>query len=152
MPTIGALTKKKGIFMESNVHLRSAFKGFLEDFPGNMWMTITFRGNLSEGTAKRHLKYFFKNLNTPQRKFFNKFVKLWTFYENNTGDSGVHIHALVDGINPKMIDALENRCRKVFGESKIVGKHDGVTKYLSHKYNSTNLRSFDFLKINSRIR
>jgi hypothetical protein len=136
----------------SNVELQSAFKVFLEDFPGDMWMTITFRRALSEATAKKRLKYFFKHLNTPQEIFFDKFVRLWAFYENNIGNDGVHIHALIGGIKPELANALQDKCHIVFGESKVVGKHQGVTSYLGRKYNTSSLNNFDLLHINSKLR
>ena len=125
---------------------------FLDRFYYDMFLTITFREPTSEITAKRKFKRFLKHLNTADEKFYHNFIYLWLFIERNKKKEGVHLHALITGINLSKSFSLEQKCLDHFGQSKVKAMHNGVLRYLARKYTSPSLIDLDYLKINSRLR
>lgn len=133
--------------------LEKAFITMLSDRDWDLWATITSRKPTGEVDAKRRLKHFLKCLNAPNRKFYDKYIHLWAFFEKNPARDGVHIHALIKGIDRSKCHALEDRCRDFWGLSTVAPMHKDVLPYLARKYAHGNrLEDFDFMKINSKVR
>lgn len=139
--------------------LQRAFKAFLDekikDWHEGIWLTLTFRKYQSlEGAVKR-FKCFFKNLNTTYQSYFDNYIYAFIFYERQNFRRGIHIHAIINRINPNdslLMNMLERECLMSFGEVMIKPIHENVTKYVSEKYSSEKLEHFDYYKINSKLR
>lgn len=138
--------------MINNKQLRTDFDKFMRRFPYEIWMTVTFRKSVSVSTAKKQFKHFLKTLNSKNTIFYHKYIRLWIFYEQNKVRDGMHIHALIDGIDTSKCQLLEQKCCIRFGESKVTAGHKNVIPYVSQKYNSPSLLDFDYYKINARLR
>lgn len=133
--------------------LKDAFSQMLSKHDWDLWITVTSREPMDAEVAKRRLKNVLKFLNTPERRFYSKYLWLWAFFENNASRNGIHIHALVDGISTVESKNLQNIFQDYFGLSSVAPVHDNVLPYLSQKYaNGTALADFDYMKINSNLR
>ena len=127
---------------------------FLSVQKWDLFATITFRQQCPSLSAIKAFKRFFKYLNTRDRRFFDKYIECWIFLERHDLRAGVHIHALIRGINPTLAEELEKKCRRIFGQSRIL-PYDPMRQavvYLAGKYKSQRLEDFTFFKINSRLR
>jgi hypothetical protein len=130
------------------------------DYLGNfrkwdLYVTITFRQDTCLEVAMIKFKRFFKHLNSVERAFYEKMISTYAFFEyNDSFKTGVHIHALIQGINPSLSELLKERCLDYFGFSKIepYSPAENVKFYLSRKINQTCLAHYDYYKINSKFR
>ena len=120
----------------------------------DLFVTVTFAKQTSSLLAKKKFKWFFKYLNTKDKRFFQKTIKTWILLEKEGFRRGVHIHAFIRGIDPKLAEALERKCDRFFGKSRVVpyDPEKNASYYLSRKYSSNALEDYDYCKINSRIR
>jgi len=133
--------------------IKKAWKNFLKLRDWTVWLTIRPRIPVKDIRAKMMFKRFLKRLNHPGEEYFNRFVEAFVFYEKNHPESGhVHTHAVLNRIDPKHCSAIEKKCMRLFGQSKVKPLHDGVPDYLADKQVYSKLVSFDFYKINSRYR
>lgn len=142
----------RGVGVTELTVVQSKFVEYIESFPSTLWVTITFTKFTSQFTADKRFRLFIKDLNSVDTQFYKHFVTMFVFYEKNTENRGVHIHALIDRISVEKAEALQTLCQLEFGESVVMGRHEGVTKYLAEKYNTDELIHWDILKINSRYR
>ena len=120
-------------------------------FPYEIWLTVTFENPRSTSYAKKRFKHYLKHLNDGM-VFYQKYIHLWIFFEKNKVKSGIHIHALIHGIDIAKAPLLEQDCNVCFGESKVIVGHKNVIPYVADKYNRPSLDDFDYWKINSRKR
>jgi len=140
--------------MIPNSQLVTAFGELIEGRNWDIFLTTTFRRPKGSTEAKRAFKYFFKHLNTPAMAFFNKFVFALAVFERDSNRNGVHIHALLQGINPSLVASLEKKCREFFGDSVALPYDSDKAGrfYIARKYVSSQLDDYDILRINSRLR
>ena len=133
-----------------------AFQEMLNRDRWDLFVTITFKEKRGVDGAKKAFKSFFRNLNLPSEIFYEKFILSWVFYESEGSRRGVHVHALIKGIDPSLASLLEEKCKGFFGLSKVVpynyNNSGSATSYLARKYPNINLVFFDYYKINSRLR
>jgi len=132
--------------------MKEQFENFLNEFNCDVWMTVTFRRPVTVKTAKKMFKYFLQHINKPDDIYYEKYIYLWAFFENDYTRGGVHVHAIIDRIDTTKTERLQERCSEFFGESKVMTAHQNVVPYLSRKYNTSSLIDFDYMKINSRLR
>src|SRR5438477_2094597 len=123
------------------MHNNSKFEieKFIKEFPADIWLTVTFRKTVNTGVAIRRFKYFLKHLNKPDQQFYKKYINVLVVCEKNRYRQGVHIHALVKGMDISLAPALESACNERFGESKAKAPHEGVAGYLADKFDSSSL-------------
>jgi hypothetical protein len=136
--------------------LIKGYKDLLDAFSWDIYLTVTFKKSTKLAAAGSAFRYFFKHLNTSDYKFFEKYIKCFVFFEKHKFDRGVHIHSLIQGLNPSFASALENKCLKFFGESKVDAyRYDlprPASDYLARKCLGSSLEHWDYLKINSKLR
>lgn len=139
--------------MQTN-ELTKAMNSLITREKWDLFITVTFFRQTSSLSAKKRFKHFIKYLNTKQRRYYDKFVKTWLFFEKDRYREGVHIHAFLSGIDSAHANYLETECNRVFGVSKILPymPNQNASFYLARKYPLGVLEDFDFCKINSRIR
>lgn len=132
---------------------KKSFEEFLDRYPYDLWLTVTFGRAVGVDVARKRMKYFLKHLNKPRQVFYEKFIRLWVFFEKGLdSDNDVHIHSVISGIDSSKAALLEKECHKTFGKSMVTTGHGGVNPYLAEKYNSPALVDFDFWHINSALR
>jgi len=117
---------------------------------------ISFRRISSYDWAKKRLKWFFKYLNKAEERYFDKRVKALVFYEKqNTSRSGIHIHALIEGIDSKFAEIIQEKAKAYFGEYSCILPYDptlGFKYYVAKKVGTQKLVEYDLYIINSKIR
>ena len=123
----------------------------------DLWVTITFRTEMSVDSAKKSVKSFFKYLNKPGEHYFDKFIRCWIFYELDAAGDRIHVHMLINGIDSSLASELEEKCCEHFGDSKIEPYNynypDGSgIHYLARKIGSPRLVNREYFKINSKLR
>ena len=142
--------------------LESSFNKFLitKYSTYKTWMTITFREPTTQDIAKQKLRAFFMNLNKSDNDssqdqsavtFFEKYVKLFVFYEKDKERkrNSVHLHVLADRIDVSKLDLLEKKCLAFFGPQCVVKlKHENVAPYLAEKYNKDELLHYEPMTVN----
>lgn len=137
-----------------NLKLTKAWVEFLGN-DWSIWFSATFRTPTPLPTAKKSFKHFFKYLNVPGKtKFYDRYMFCWVFFEKDQNRRGVHLHALLQGINPALTSELEELTQRYFGKfSKVVPyvPLKGANSYLALKINKT-VEDYDFYKINSKFR
>lgn len=120
----------------------------------DLWVTITFRHITVKETALKQFKAFFKYLNRNSKNvvFVEKRIGSLTFFEKHSSRKGVHIHALVRGVNPTLAKKLCKECEKRFGESWVEAYDPtkGAVIYLANKLFSPRLEHHDFYTIHPR--
>lgn len=131
-------------------NLFEAIKQYLEKNNPDLWITVTFSKATSAKTADRIFRHALKYLNKGELKFYDKFIRGWAFYEQNSDSPGVHIHALVNGISPDLAPLIEKKFRKRFGMSKVKPMHSGVISYLAKKWNKDSLQDLGPLTVNRK--
>ncbi|MDP8265262.1 MAG: hypothetical protein P9M12_07310 [Candidatus Aceula lacicola] len=131
----------------------SNLQEFLKMHKWDTWVSLSFRWECSSEKASRVFKKFFKNLNSPEDKFFDMFFYCMVFFEKNKFRRGTHIHALFNrfSLSEKQMQKLERRWSPI-GQSKIKKVHEHVIPYLTEKFQKKTLEHFDYFKINSRYR
>lgn len=132
--------------------LTKSWGDFLRKRTYDAWLTVTFTQPTTVDQAKIQLKRFLKRLNTKEKTFFTKCVRLWTFYEKNRFDNGVHLHCLIENFDVSNIPELQERCNAQFGLSTAMEVHPGVIPYIAQKFDSESLADYDYMKVNSRCR
>lgn len=124
----------------------------------DIWLTTTFRKRTLLEEAVGEFKYFFKHVNKPEEIFFHKYILAWVFFEQDNWRGGVHIHSVINGIEPSWAGLLEKRCRDFFGQSHVkpydysLPETQSAINYLGQKYVSGKLPHYDFYRINSKLR
>lgn len=133
--------------------IREAFLNMLGHYEWDLWVTITSREPMTTEDAKRRIRYLLAHLNTPERKYFDKYAWLWCFFEKNPYRNGIHVHAIIAGIDSFYCKYLENRLWDEFGQSQVVPIHEGALNYLADKYVAEKtLDDYCPMKINSKLR
>ena len=140
----------------NQVKLMKGYQEFLDSFIWDIYITVTFRRVTSAAAALRAFRYFFKRLNVPGQAFFRNYIRCVIFCEKQGYRDGVHIHGLIQGIGKDLAPLLEEKCRRSFGESKVLPYNyelpELASGYLARKCISFSLEHWDYLKINSKHR
>ncbi|MBF0620045.1 MAG: hypothetical protein HQL19_07750 [Candidatus Omnitrophica bacterium] len=142
--------------MPSERELVKGYQELLDSFQWDVFVTITFRKRATTAWAIHAVKCFLKHLNSREVQFFKKFVRCFVFSEKYGQREGIHLHLLIQGIDPSMAGALERKCLNIFGESAVKPYDHSLPRlasfYLAEKCISPLLDHWDFFKINSRLR
>jgi hypothetical protein len=122
----------------------------------DIWFSTTVSREVGTEDFLRSFKYFFNHINSRDFVFYKGFICGYVFSEFNKFRNGVHLHALIKGIDPEMANPVEEFCWDYFGESKVVPydnyRPDRASGYLARKCVSQELDHFDFFKVNSSFR
>lgn len=144
------VVNKKQIIVEEYV------KYFTKDYKWTLFFNGTFRKYTSYEIANRRFMWFFKYLNKENERYFTDYIRCLVFHEKSNALRGnVHIHALIDRIDPKHSNMIHNKARKYFGELSVVKPYDssrGAAYYLANKIDTDKLVNYKFCVINSKIR
>ena len=131
-------------------------KYFTQGYEWKLFFNVSFWRETSYEAARKKFKRFFKYLNTNEIMYFNNFIRCWVFYEEqNTSRGGVHIHALIDRINPDYVNAIQEKAMRFFGKELKVEVYDssrGAAYYLAKKIDSPKLVQYEFYIVNSKVR
>jgi len=135
---------------------RRSFKKLLERWCYDVWFTGTFGRRRYEQSGLREFTRFFKDLNTPYHTYFKGYVRCWVFVERKPWNDRVHIHALIQRIDPALAYELAQKWEELFGDAHVV-PYDytlkrQATRYIAEKYAHDWIRDYNFLKINSKYR
>jgi len=121
-----------------------------------LFVNISFRKFVHHEYAIKRFKRFFKYLNTDSEMLFSNYIRCWVFFEKHKTDrGGIHIHALVDRINPKHASIIQAKARRLFGEWSVVEPYDssrGAAYYLAKKIIVDKTLEYEFYVINSKVR
>jgi len=100
--------------------------------------------------------WFLKYLNKENEIYLKDRLKCFVFYEkSDTLKCGVHIHALIDSIDPKYSEIIDAKSKKFFGELSVVKPYDsslGAAYYLAKKVGTEKLVNYEFRVIHSKVR
>ncbi|MCP4653607.1 MAG: hypothetical protein GY858_09550 [Candidatus Omnitrophica bacterium] len=128
----------------------------LGDYEWTLFFNANFRKFVSYETAKKEFKRFIKYLNKNDEIYFDSFVRCLVFYErHSTSSAGIHIHALIDRIDPKHAEIINNKAKKFFGGTSLVEGYNplgGASYYLIKKIGTKDLVAQEFYIINSKVR
>lgn len=69
--------------MEKSDVLQLGYEELFKRHPFTTWMSITFKRPTDAVMARKALKYFFKHLNDGKEVFYQKYLLMWVFFENN---------------------------------------------------------------------
>lgn len=106
--------------LEIPVESRSDAKRVFKYLNGQGVLTKSFESELNEYTAKQLLEHFFRRINFYQKFCMAKhYIYGWFVFEQNTDSPGVHVHALIKGIDPLLSKYVEEELEKRFGYAKV---------------------------------
>ncbi len=104
----------------------------------------------------RRLKLFFKGLNKKGEVFYRKFVRGFAVAERQGREESVHLHCVLEGIDPRMMSELKRRWQDAFGNAdarvydyELPGQ---ASDYLARKCAEGSAEGWMPLKINSKWR
>jgi len=139
--------------MSLKTRAMQTYKDWFEPEEHDIWFYSNFFKNSSAKTVRKKIYHLLKYLNTPDKKFYDKFIHGWMFYERNTGRSGVHVHALIKGIDVSHAGLLRKKCCRELGRSGARDVHFKVGKYVAKKFvYQDSVVDFHPFKINSKLR
>jgi len=130
----------------------------LDSLYPDIYFSTTSRVKMLQMSAEKRFKYFFKHLNNPEGIFFKKRIFCWTFFDKPDKRGSVHIHSLINGIDPTLAVLLQKKCKGFFGQSKVrpydhsLPRERLASHYLAEKVVRGELEHYDFYKINSKLR
>lgn len=125
----------------------------IKRFDFDLVLHITPRRIETVEILQKDIKYFFKHLNAPGDKFYDKYVTLWCFFER-FDKCGVHSHILLKGIPPDKAKELAKRCNTFFGDTMVAlyKTKENIAAYTLKNYGKDELEHYDYYKINARYR
>ncbi len=134
------------------MNLKRYAKGFTEHAINDgyqLFLTTNFRMSTSFNSAHRKFVHFFELINLYSR-MYSEFIRTYIFYEKNDDRTGVHIHALIKGIDEKYWPELEAICFKELGQTKLKRIDEYTTEYLLKKDVLNRLVTWEPLKIRDK--
>lgn len=141
----------------SQLKVSREFQTMLERWHHDIWLTVTFGVRIDEYDAVRNIEHFFKRLNKPRGiYYYDSYIRCWLFTEQKPWQDRVHVHALVQRINPHLSSDLKVKCEEQLGKAYAEPYNPALpyraTQYISDKYALGWIKTYDFCKINSKWR
>lgn len=125
-----------------------------ENGPYDLWANITSAATMEAAALKKMFRHFMRTVNTKKRFLIPNYAWCFVLFDRTNSRDGVHIHALIRGVDPKKAKIFQRKCISCFGVSKVMkydaSRQPNATLYLANKYCSSKLADFAFMKIDPR--